>query len=87
MIIVRYNNNDDIDKVNEMYYQLRKLDLKGEVLIFFPQDWDILFNCSMTDLYHYKEMIESAINRKEEQLNEKIKSVVKEMSNDSRKSL
>lgn len=35
MIIVRYNN-DDIDEANEMYYQLRKLDLKGEVLIFLP---------------------------------------------------
>lgn len=65
MIIVRYNINDDIDEVNERYYQLRKLDLKGEELIFLPQDWDILFNCSTADLYYYKSMIENAIHDKE----------------------
>lgn len=65
MIIVRYDINDGIDEVNEMYYQLRKLDLKGEALIFLPQDWDILFNCSTADLYYYKEMIENAIHDKE----------------------
>lgn len=65
MIIVRYNPNDDIDEVNERYYQLRKLNLTGETLIFLPQDWDILFNCSITDLQYYKEIIENAIHEKE----------------------
>lgn len=65
MIIVRYNTNDGIDKVNEVYYQLRNLELKDEALIFLPQDWDILFNCSTADLYYFKEMIENAIHDKE----------------------
>ncbi len=65
MIIVRYDTNDDIDEVNEMYYQMRKLDLKDETLIFLPQNWDVLFNCSTADLYYFKEMIENAIHDKE----------------------
>lgn len=83
MIIVRYSTNDGLNRVNEIYQEFQKLNLKEEV-IFLPQDWDILFNCSIADLQYYKRMIERVINRKEDQLNEKIKSVMKGMSNESK---
>ena len=83
MIIVRYSTNDGIDQVNEMYQTFQKFGFKEEV-IFLPQDWDILFNCSVIDLQYYKRMIEGAIYRKEKQLDEKIKSVLKGMSNESK---
>lgn len=83
MIIVRYNINDGIDLVNDMYEAFKKFGFKEEV-IFLPQDWDILFNCSVIDLQYYKRMIEGAIYRKEKQLDEKIKSVLKGMSNESK---
>lgn len=83
MIIVRYSTNDGIDQVYEIYKSFQKLGLKEEV-IFLPQDWDILFNCSVIDLQYYKRMIEGAIYRKEKQLDEKIKSAIKEMSNESK---
>lgn len=83
MIIVRYSTNDGIDQVNEMYQAFQKFGFKEEV-IFLPQDWDILFNCSVIDLQYYKRMIEGAIYRKEKQLDEKIKSVLKGMSNESK---
>jgi len=83
MIIVRYDINDGIDRVNEMYKAFQKFGFKEEV-IFLPQDWDILFNCSVIDLQYYKRMIEGAIYRKEKQLDEKIKSVVKGMPNESK---
>lgn len=72
MIIVRYGLNDGIDQVNEIYHNLRKLNFKDEEVIFLPQDWDILFNCSIADLQYYKRIIERVIDRKEEQLNEKL---------------
>lgn len=87
MIIVRYNLNDNIDQVVEICRNLRELNFKDEEIIFFPQDWDILFNCSITDLQYFKGIIERAINRKEEQLNEKIKSITKGSLYDSRKNL
>ncbi len=65
MIIVRYNLNDDIDQVAEICYSLRELNFKDEKIIFVPQDWDILFNCSIADLYYFKSMIENAIHDKE----------------------
>ena len=83
MIIVRYSTNDGIDQVNEMYQTFQKFGFKEEV-IFLPQDWDILFNCSVIDLQYYKRMIEGAIYRKEKQLDEKIKAAVKGMSNESK---
>lgn len=83
MIIVRYSTNDGIDQVNEIYQAFQKFGFKEEV-IFLPQDWDILFNCSVIDLQYYKRMIEGAIYRKEKQLDEKIKSVLKGMSNESK---
>ncbi len=61
MIIVRYSLNDSIDQITE----LRKLNFKDEEMIFLPQDWDILFNCSTADLYYFKKMIENAIHDKE----------------------
>ena len=83
MIIVRYDINDGIDRVNDMYEAFKKFDFKEEV-IFLPQDWDILFNCSVVDLQYYKRIIEGAIYRKEKQLDEKIKAAVKGMSNESK---
>lgn len=83
MIIVRYSTNDGINQVYEIYKSFQKLGLEEEV-IFLPQDWDILFNCSVIDLQYYKRMIEGAIYRKEKQLDEKIKSAIKEMSNESK---
>ena len=65
MIIVRYSLNDGIDQVTEIYHNLRELNFKDEEIIFLPQDWDILFNCSTADLYYFKEMIENAIHDKE----------------------
>ena len=64
MIIVRYSTNDGFDQVNKIYQTFQKLDLKEEI-IFLPQDWDILFNCSTADLYYYKDMIENAIHDKD----------------------
>lgn len=83
MIIVRYSTNDGLDQVHEIYQEFQKLGLKEEA-IFLPQDWDILFNCSVIDLQYYKRMIEGAIYRKEKQLDEKIKAAVKGMSNESK---
>ena len=65
MIIVRYDINDGINEVREIYYELQKLDLKDKKILFLPQDFDILFNCSTADLYYFKEQIENAIHDKE----------------------
>ena len=65
MIIVRYNLNNGIDQVAEICRNLRECNFKDEEIIFFPQDWDILFNCSTADLYYFREMIENAIHNKE----------------------
>lgn len=63
MIIIRYNI-EDLDTTNEIYHMIHE-SLKNEQVIALPQDWDILFNCSTSDLYYYKEMIENAIHDKE----------------------
>lgn len=63
MIIIRYNI-EDLDTTTEVYRNLCEA-LKDEQVIALPQDWDILFNCSTSDLYYYKEMIENAIHDKE----------------------
>lgn len=83
MIIVRYSTKDGIDQVHEIYKGFQKLGLEEEV-IFLPQDWDILFNCSVIDLQYYKRMIEGVIHRKEKQLDEEIKSITKGKLNESK---
>jgi len=65
MIIIRYNTNDGIDQVAEVYHVLREHNFKDEEVICLPQDWDILFNCSTADLYYYRDMIENIIHDKE----------------------
>lgn len=63
MIIIRYNI-EDLDTTTEVYRNLCEV-LNDEQVIALPQDWDILFNYSTSDLYYYKEMIENAIHDKE----------------------
>lgn len=63
MIVIRYNI-EDLDTTTEIYRNLCEV-LKDEQVIALLQDWDILFNCSTSDLYYYKEMIENAIHDKE----------------------
>lgn len=84
MIIVRYSTDEGLDRVTEAFDALCKSGLKDKDFIFLPQDWDILFNCSVIDLQYYKRMIEGAIYHKEKQLDEKIKSITKGKLNESK---
>ena len=65
MIIVRYNSNStSFEEINESFLCLKK-EFPDEKILALPQDWDILFNCSTSDLYYYKKMIEDIIHDKD----------------------
>ncbi len=65
MIILRYNaDNEDLESVAATFTSIRKALSKEEEIICLPHDWDILFNCSESDLICIKEMIEKILTEK-----------------------
>ena len=64
MIVVKYNTDKFFPEDINQYYSWLKENTKEEV-IFFPQDWDILFDCSTAELYGFIDNIKEIIRQKE----------------------
>lgn len=52
MIILRYNIDESLESVAATFRSICEALSKEEEIICLPRNWDILFNCSETDLIY-----------------------------------
>ena len=63
-IMLRYSDNSSFDEVFQTFSNLRNT-FPDHYILCIPYSIDILFNCSLDQLYDIRDMIEGVIWKKE----------------------
>lgn len=62
MIAIRYDSNSNINEIHRIAMTIQEK--SGEKVICFPQDIDVLFNFSLSDLIRFRDYINKCIEEK-----------------------
>ena len=62
MIAIRYDSNSNINEIHKIARNIQEN--LGEKIICFPQDIDVLFNLSLSDLIRFRDYINKCIEEK-----------------------